>query len=231
MTDKKDLLSPQDQEKLWLEQRLQGANEQGERRLRVYALIEGLERGGDWDRMKTKDVDPLVTAYVVERLKGKAKLQQIREELGLRASRSKGWKLIMQSVGYYLKVDTPGLFAMMFEQNEKISDGVQKLIERLLKQAEDDADDKQWRHATKELPMLIDSLTRLRQATIKMGQDVGVFQTGESARGGQGTTIIIKNNVPLPTKEVVAEHRSKIIEASKVAIQNAEIIHEQKHKT
>jgi hypothetical protein len=187
----------------------------------AYSLIHRIEPK-EWNGVKASDVPVAITGYVLERIKEKASLAQIRKELGIKDAHGRIWRKILANMGQNFRVDAPAMFARWLMQQESLSDKMQDLVEDLLDKANDADASKKYIHLTKELTMGIDALNRLRQGTVKLGKELGVFADPSERAGGQGVTIVVQNSVKLPNQKDIdakavyqQEESARMIEESR----------------
>ena len=201
-----------------------------ERREIAHALVKRNNELALWDSIQARDVDPQILEFVIEQFELGTEPRGIRRILGINASTDKSWKKILAGVRQGIRVDSTGMFLRLHTQNELIGGKMQKLIEHELTSMQERAEGKDselppYRGFSKEITMAVDALNRLRQGTVKLGKELGVFeQPGEKGQGGGGVTIVIKNHIPFPSAQEITAHQEKNAAKNKELLEQAKAI-------
>ena len=181
------------------------------RREAVHSILRKAVETKEFDSMKAKDVPQEILDHVSWCLEMGLRPNEIRKELGIRSQTSKEWQKISAAMKMGMRVDGTAFFLRLFGRNERMSDKMYKILDEVLDQdieklKETDKKgvplmDTYFKYATS----MVDAMNRLQQSTVKIGADLGVFAEAGGEKGSGGTTIIIKNNVQLPTPKEILE--------------------------
>jgi hypothetical protein len=194
-------------------------------------LIEENTERKLWDTLQAKDIDPRIVEQVADMLATSADTRYIRRELGLQNDRA--WRKVLAAVRGGIRVNGTALMARWLTQNEKIAGLMQSLIERELEQMQNGTDTvdaegrpvKKYAGFSKEITMAVDAINRLRQGTVKLGKELGVYeQPGEAGKGGGGVTIVVQSGVPFPTAEAIAKSQAESREQNRELVEKSKAI-------
>lgn len=204
---------------------LEAIHEITERKERVHSILRRYEGEALWDTMKAKDVDPEILEHIQIELAHGKELRTIRRELGIASQTSKQWIKISAALKAGWRVDSAGLFITMLGRQEKLASKMYKLVDEFL-DTDSKAIEELKKTDKKGVPLLdayikymtpmIDALGRNQKTTVEIGKALGVFQESNEAGKSQGTTIVIQNNVPLPTPQQILDAKRKTIEVAGV---------------
>ena len=212
--------------------RTEQTNELGDMRERAALVVKKNDELAHWDAMQARDVPAILTEFVHDRIKAGDTLAAIRTALGIQRATDRSWKKILASLKQGYRVDSTALFSMMMARNEGISKKLHEMIGEAMEHGMDVLTAKgnivKIKSLTREITGAIDSLNRLQQGTVKVGQDLGVFETAAEkstgSGGGAGVTIVIKSNVPRPSQAEADAHRAKQREKTNKLIESARVI-------
>lgn len=200
------------------------------RRMAVRMLIEENTERKLWDTLQSREIDSRIVEQVADMLASGDDPRHVRHELSIRDDRA--WRKILAAVRGGIRVNGTAMFARWLTQNETIAGKMQDLIEReldILSQpvAEGDGGAKLYKGFSKELTMAVDAINRLRQGTVKLGKELGVFESSEAAKsGGQGggVTIVVQSNIPFPTSEQIAANQKSLEDRNRELIEKSKAI-------
>lgn len=175
-------------------------------KLEAQKKVMALDQAVAWDDLQSKDIPPEILVYVSRALVVDG-MSTVRKELGMSSPSDKRWKKIMTAIRNGIRVDGTGIFLTWLRRNEAMAESLNtRLIEMLqLKQP--------FSRMTCEA---INTMANLQSMTIKMGKDLGIFMDAKdqaaaqgAAGSGQGVTIVVQTNVPLPSKAEIQVHQEK----------------------
>jgi hypothetical protein len=204
-------------------------------REQAHAIVKRYNNEALWDSIQARDIPPEVLEYVIEAIKNGFELSQVRRQLGIISTVDKAWKKILAGIRQGVRIDSTGMYLRWHWQNENLARKMQDLLELELENMQKaargelekpDGTKVAYSGFTKELTMAVDALNRLRQGTVKLGKELGVFeQPGQSGGGGSGgVTIIVKSNVPMPSMEQIKEHQAAQQKKNKELLEKAKTI-------
>lgn len=177
----------------------------------VRELVRGLDLGEKWTGMLAKDVPSQLTNYVVEQARLGKSIDSIRESMGMTSGTDLRWKKIMAAVRQGRKIDATGVFVKWMERNERLGDQVEKMVNEMVNEQ---------KPMSKMMLEGLRMISSLQLDTIKMGKELGIFTDGlEKGQAGQGVTIVVQTNVPMPSKEVIIEHQNAETEKQKALLE------------
>lgn len=187
---------------------LDHAKELAERKAVVAQYISKNNEEGLWDSFHAKDVQPEILEEVQYLITLGHTPAEVRRALNLGSSTGQAWRKISAALKMGYRVDTGAWFARIMGRNEKIGDKLYKILDKVL----DEDVEKLMEPDEKGVPLLalyskhatqmIDAMNRLQQGTVTIGKGIGIFQDSQqAAAGSSGVTIVVQNNVPLPTPE------------------------------
>ena len=192
-----------------------------ERKESVRLILHRYEGDALWDSIKAKDVDPQILEHIQAEVEMGIPMSKIRADLGIKSPTAKSWVKISAALKAGWRIDTAGLFVRMMGRQENMAAKIYKILDQVLDcdveslKIRDKKGVSRLNYFAKDVTGMIDALGRLHQGTVKIGQDLGVFQdAGEKGGGGSSPTIIINNNVPLPPV-VYAKKKPDVIDVEK----------------
>lgn len=173
---------------------------------RAKEIIAALDaKEGSWSNMLSKDVPFEVVGFVTEAAKRGNDLDQIRCALGFRSPNDVRWKKVMTAIRSSKRIDATGIFLKWMERNEIWGDRLEKMLVEMVENKS---------HLSKTVLAALQQIGNLQINTVKLGKELGVFaDPGEKGGGGQGVTIVVTTNVPVPDQNTIEihqeEHRQK----------------------
>jgi hypothetical protein len=191
----------------------------------VSLIINKMNEDGIWDSMKAKDVPEEIVEHVVAEIDLGKSPSQIRKEMGIRSQTGKEWQKISAAIKQGYRVNSTTYFHRLFGRNEKISEKLEKILNKvldddveILKNLKTEDGTTFLKIFTKEVTPMIDALNRLQQGTVKLGVDLGVFNPPGGGEGkSSGVTFIIKSNILLPSAKEIVKQKIETVEAEVVS--------------
>lgn len=192
----------------------------------AWALVKRNDEEMLWDRLNARDVQPEIIEYVMQYMEKGFSFRQSMASLGIRHTTDPRWKKIMSAIKQGIRIDTTGMFVRWFTQNENIANKLQHQIEKVLDHiitdengnAKPESINIAMMKLNQNVSLAVDSLNRLRQGTVKLGKDLGIFLDPSAGGGGNGPQIIVQNNIALPNRKTLKEHQDVQIQKTKILI-------------
>lgn len=165
-------------------------------------IIAALDaREGAWVNMLSKDVPAEITNFVIEAVKRGNDLDQIRYALGFRSGTDFRWKKIMTAIKASRRIDATGIFLKWMERNEMWGDRLNAKLDSIMQGDQP---------INKTLLSALKSISELQLSTVKLGKELGVFaEHKDQGQGGQGVTIVVQTNVPVPDAKTIEIHNEE----------------------
>lgn len=159
-----------------------------------------------WDNLKARDVPAEVLEFAKDQLEAGFGIQAVRRQLGIKSALDKSWVKIASALRGGTRVDASAFFLRMQTRCETVAQKLYEFVDQAL------TDPEKMAVIGKEVTMACDAMNRMQQGMVKVGRELGVFETqGEGGKSG-GTTIIVQSNVNLPSQSQI-DSRRKDIEA------------------
>ncbi len=163
-----------------------------------------------WEKVKSSKVPPEITQFVIDELEKGRRIRSVMLSLGIQTATEIKWRKILASVRQGTRIDSTALFTTWVARNEKLATKLFDALDRLADRDMDkgiygDKDDQTMKNIT----MMVETMSRLQLATVKMGKELGVFvDPTQQAQGGQ-IVINVHTNVPMPTEKEIQNHQEK----------------------
>lgn len=189
----------------------------------VHQIVKRYDDEAVWDSIQSRDLPAEMLDYVTERLRQGFSYDQIRRSIGIRRTTDKSWKKIMAALKQGFRIDGPAFLVQKAWEVQSMSD---KLRDQIMKAFEDGVEVAtkegvvNLKGPSKELSMAVDAYNRLQQGFVKLGKDLGAFVEQEQ-KGNGGVTIVVQQNVPLPSMKDVKAHQDIEVEKNKRLLEDA----------
>lgn len=193
-------------------------------------VIHRMDQDAAWDQIQAKDVDPKVMDYVREELSRGVEAGNIAKALGFwHGTADRRWKKIQACIrmGFradaeaYLYMQSRKLFQVAEKAREVLDDafeeGVPVVVEIKVKGSTVGHEVMHVKGATKELAGFLKAYTEAIATPVRLWKEYGAIGEKKDA-GSTQPTIIVQNNIPMPSAEAILKHTQEM-EAKAKAIE------------
>jgi len=190
--------------------KVSNCKEYNEAREQCMGIIQRHEDGDLWDKIQLNQVPDEVLQFVTSQLEKGFTPTQIRRALGFKNRLNKGWVLIMRALRGSARADGILLLRRWMTRNEMLANRLEKYMGKAM------LDDKgklknNLGEIGKEVAAVVREINNLQLGITRAGKELGVFEEAQQAQGTGGTTIVVNNNIPVPTEKEINQHNAKRI--------------------
>ena len=171
-----------------------------------------------WDSVKAADLDPKIIDYVMDRLKEGMAPHQLAKSLGLSGLNSKEWKKIQAYFRQGFRADAEAYLWQQTHKYYKVIDKAKAVLEdaflegtpHVVVPKDGEAYTIRVKGATKELAGFIDAYSRAIEQPVRLWKAFGAIGEKKDLGPG-GVTILVQNNIPMPSIEDIKKHQDELI--------------------
>lgn len=188
-------------------------------------VITRLDETQTWDQIKSRDVDPAVMDYVKKELTHGVPPHTVAKALGFKHGvNDRRWSKIQAGIRLGFRVDAE---AYLYLQSKRFFTTIEKA-----RQVLEDAFENgvpvivtsvvrgstiteviRVKGATKELASFIKTYSEAIKMPVDLWKAYGAI--GDKKEGNQGVTIVVQNNIPMPTEKEILDNQARTIARSK----------------
>lgn len=217
------------------EDQAQGLEKWSKRCDEVKAVIHHMDETQIWDSVQARDLDPKITDFVAEELKAGFSAPEIARRLGISVL-SRQWKKIQAYFRQGFRADAEAYLYQQTHKYYKSLDQARDVLEEAFEHGtphvtadkEGNVTVTHVKGATKELAGFIKAYGEAIALPVKLWKEYGAIGENAKQLTPGGVTILVQNNIPMPSVEEIRAHQEKMKERVQVIAVESRTIEEQK---
>lgn len=189
---------------------------------RMRDVISRMDQNLVWDSIQAKDLDPELMDYIAKELIRGMTPGEVARNIGIKGGvHSKQWKKILAyfRMGFradaeiYLYKETNKFYKILEKAKIILEDAIENGVPHVLFTPPTDGhtgyhEVVRIKGATKDLSSFIMAYSKALELPVRLWKDYGAI--GEKRDTAQSVTILVQNNIPMPSMEDIKKHREEL---------------------